>query len=277
MTMFRTHRALLLACLTVANVATSARAQGGYPYPNSPGYPANLWLWPGSTIEGDIDRGMGIYLMGAGVYNYDSAWANAINWETARREIEYLEMCHRMQARIYALRKASEHERIEQFRKETVDRYRTAPTARDVESGNALNLAYWDLSAAIGYLQKSREAPVSIPSALVKQLPLQYAPEAITFQLGSVTPDRVPQPPRARVGGVGCEPFHKYVGELNDLPVTTLADLLRFMQLNHFQFAAARTPAERASMIRLYPALAKLRESVTQSLKAGTELSATTP
>jgi hypothetical protein len=275
--MFRTRLPLTLACLIFATVGSSARGQNFYPYPYSPGYPANLWVWPGSTIEGDIDRGMGIYMMGAGIYNYDSAWAAAINWETARRENEYLAMCHREQLRIYAANRARQHARIEHSRTETDDRYRHAPTARDVESGNALNLAYRELAVAIDYLHKSREAALPIPSALVKQLPLQYAPNALTFQLESVAANRLPRPRRAQLVGAEVAPFDKYLGELNDLPVTTLADLLRFMQIHHFQFGAAETPAQRECMIRLYPALTKLRDTVLQPPKTENASTETSP
>ena len=57
------------------------------------GYPS-YWYWAGSTVQGDILRGMGAYEIGAGVYNQATANAQAINAQTAMRifllEEEYI-------------------------------------------------------------------------------------------------------------------------------------------------------------------------------------------
>src|SRR5262245_62118100 len=95
-----------LVGLIVATVSSSARAQlpPWYAYP--PAYPPPLWLWPGSTIEGDVDRGMGVYLMGAGVYHYETAVAAWFHSERIRREDLILELDQRIRSRRYAQRKA---------------------------------------------------------------------------------------------------------------------------------------------------------------------------
>jgi hypothetical protein len=76
--MSRTRSVFVLSGLIIATVATRAHAQYPYPYPYAPANVPSLWLWPGSTIEGDIYRGMGVYRMGAGVHEYNHAWAAAI-------------------------------------------------------------------------------------------------------------------------------------------------------------------------------------------------------
>ncbi len=262
--MFGKRLLLGLAGLFLATATTSASGQVYYPYPCPYPYPysADLYLWPGSTLEGDIDRGMGVYLMGAGVYNYYTAWAGLINWERWRRECEFIEMSQQIQNRRYVLKRAAQHEMRERNRKKIEDRHRQSPTARDVVCGDALNSAFREITTASEILRDSREAAMPIPSDLVRQIPLRHAPHALTFQLERVSASRLPIAIRRYVAGAEANAFAKYVRRLNTQPTTTLGELLNFMQVFQLQFGVAETPSQRLAFHKLYSRLATVTDRI---------------
>jgi hypothetical protein len=248
-------RARILVVVTgmiVAAPSGAAHAQVYYGYPQSPPYYEETWLWPGSTIEGDYARGMGAFLTGAGAYNYMTALADAIEAETLRRQIEYVEMSHRQQARIYAQRKASRHHQHERYRKETENRYRTAPTAWDVESANALNFTIREHSLRGDYDGGSGGADMPIPSGLVKQLPFRYAPSGLTFRLGDLMAGRLPSAVRAQVVRADFDRFQSFLTELDERTTTSVGKLVRFMQAFHVQLTRAQTAREIAGLTKLH-------------------------
>jgi AraC-like DNA-binding protein len=89
--MVRTMR--LAAVLTVLLTAgVEARAQYGYGY--GYGYPAGYagygWGGWGSTRGGSLARGLGVFSMGRGVYNLDTAQTRSINTNTVMRWNNFL-------------------------------------------------------------------------------------------------------------------------------------------------------------------------------------------
>ena len=98
-----------------------------------------LFIGPGSTVPGDFARGEGIRLEGAGIYNYDTAVANAINTDTYIKWNEY----------IYNSMKNMERERSERVRayekgrnanyRAILERIGDNPDWRDLKQGDALN------------------------------------------------------------------------------------------------------------------------------------------
>src|SRR5262249_49440007 len=152
-----------------------------------------------------------------------------------RRENEYVWMCQQMQNRRYALRKEAARDRCHRGRKGIEDRYRSAPTVRDVEDGNALNFAFWQVAVPGGSLRLGREPARPIPSERVKRLPLRYAPAALTFQLDGLTAIGLPTALQEHLVRVGAVPFADYVKELDRHSDTTLGELLAFMQAHHLQ------------------------------------------
>ena len=68
----------LILCLC----PVGAVAQYGYPS----GYGGYGWGgWGGNTVQGSIARRLGMFNMGRGVYNLDTAQARAINTDTRMR------------------------------------------------------------------------------------------------------------------------------------------------------------------------------------------------
>jgi hypothetical protein len=257
--MFHSRSVFVLAGLIMATPWSSARAQYPSLFLNSPAYGEGAWSWFGSTPEGDINRGIGAYLAGTGFYQYNTAWAAAIDSDRMRRENDYLARVQEAQSRRYARRLAAEQERINRIRKEIDDRYRDAPTAWDVEHGDALNHAFRLLTASPSVLRRDRGAGPTISIALVRRLPLRYAPGAETIRLDRVM-DLPSLPPavRAYVLGVGADPLADYLKRLESESETTVGQLLGFMQDCHLQFGVAESGMQKAAYRELYQHLASL-------------------
>ena len=62
---------------------SGASAQYGYGYPR--GYGGYGWGGWGHTVQGSMARGLGMFNMGRGVYNVDTAQARSMNVNTAMR------------------------------------------------------------------------------------------------------------------------------------------------------------------------------------------------
>ena len=84
-------------------------------------------LAPGSTAQGDILRGEGVFLMGAGYYNLNTAMANSINTDTWIRLNEYIYQSIKLENHEKALHRAAViAERRENYEK-ILERNRNAP------------------------------------------------------------------------------------------------------------------------------------------------------
>ena len=75
------------ACSIWALQGSSAQAQWGFPG----GFGGFCWGgWGVGTAEGDIARGMGLFLEGAGFYEKQTAEARSIDTDTVMRWNEYV-------------------------------------------------------------------------------------------------------------------------------------------------------------------------------------------
>src|SRR5262252_3575344 len=104
---------------------------------------------PAQTVEGDILRGQGAFLRGAGWYNLNTAQANKINVEAAIRWKEDLRKIQQEKAYYDAQKAESKKLTVEEFRRKMAQRekeLRTKPSANDVQSGVALNALVYDLT-----------------------------------------------------------------------------------------------------------------------------------
>jgi hypothetical protein len=96
-------------------------------------------VFPGSTPVGDYLRGVGIAAAGMGVYNYNTAQANAINVQTEITWNEYVAAVIKNENRENAEHRARMHaQRLEDYKK-TKQRIRDNPEALDVLKGDSLN------------------------------------------------------------------------------------------------------------------------------------------
>jgi hypothetical protein len=257
--MSHSRSAFVWAGLILAIPLSSANAQSLSPFADSPVYGGYAWSWFGSTSEGDIDRAIGAYLTDAGLYEYYAAWAEAIDSDRIRRENDYLARVVQSQSRIHARRLATERDRIARIRKAIDDRYREAPTVWDVEHGDALNYAFRMLTALPSCLGHGGGAGATIPIAMVRHLPLRYAPGAETIRLDRVKDvSNLPPAVLAYALGARTDPADNYLRGLRNESETTVGQLLEFMQEYHLQFGVAETAMQKTAYRELYQHLARL-------------------
>ncbi|MBY0396511.1 MAG: hypothetical protein K2X91_08595, partial [Thermoleophilia bacterium] len=186
----KSWKAAALAALLALGAGASADAQFMYPG----GYGAFGWGgWGGGeTAYGSIARGMGVYAAGAGIYNLNTAQANSINVDTITRWNQYL-----YESQVNANR--SQRLRMERRQAQTVrsvedleKRLREAPTERDILSGSALNMAVEQISDPRVYAKALTTAKTKIGGELVRNIPFQYAAQAITTSVHQIIDQGAP-------------------------------------------------------------------------------------
>lgn len=127
----------------------------------------------GQTVQGDVLRGQGRYLEGAGWYNLNTAAARSINvetWKSYNREVQRIYRDYMMERHNHMQFKKGQTNKLqaEILRKFEEDqrRWRESPTAADVASGDALNALAGDLADPSIAPSSWRTAKVDLPSNL---------------------------------------------------------------------------------------------------------------
>ena len=137
-----------------------------------------------STPQGDMARGAGIYAMGMGRFNLETAKAEAIDAETTKRWNEYIWNSRLESARIYRQKLARQDERFRTNSEAIRLRLRNTPNQVDITSGNALNVALDELNdprlfpKAVYY-----GAKVKVGGDTIRDIPFQYAAAAISISV----------------------------------------------------------------------------------------------
>ncbi len=158
-----------------------ARAQWGY----------GGWGWGGwgggaSTLQGGVLQGAAQYAMGAGMYNLDTAQARSINADTAMRYNDYMARVAAESAKDHAARVNQQFARNQSLYDARQRQLRDNPSQRDVEQGDALNLAVQDLSNPRLGSSALRAANIPVSASLIATIPFIYASERITFMLDDI-------------------------------------------------------------------------------------------
>jgi hypothetical protein len=139
------------------------------------------YIGPGSTVQGDYLRGLGIAAVGAGVYNLDTAMANSINTDTMIRLNEYLagvakqENLANAQHRAWLL--AKNRENYDKVRRRIMEN----PEARDVQNGDALNAVLVQLQDPTIDESSFRFSPVPLSIDVVRRIPFKLDSQGIRF------------------------------------------------------------------------------------------------
>lgn len=190
--MIRGHRPILYALALTAFAALGARAQ--YYYPGGMGYGGGGFGGWGSTVGGDIARGMGAFSAGAGVYNYDTAVANSINANTIAGINQYLYLSQQeANAREHAIlaHRRSLVNKSQATAQQVAQQIRDNPTEGDVDSGAALNAILDQLShPSILGGSTLRLANAKVPSKMIRAIPFRDSSDAITIALDQLTEEK---------------------------------------------------------------------------------------
>jgi len=169
--------------IVLALMAGEARAQyyGGYGRYGWGGWGG------GGTVQGNVARGLGYYDMGAGVYNLDTAEANAINANTVEQWNQYMFSAQQQANQREWIRRhrdiARSNDAIDQLQK----RLREEPNDRDIKDGDALNAALDQLSDPRIHSTALRLIKTPIPGKAIRDIPFTNASEAVTISLHQLT------------------------------------------------------------------------------------------
>ena len=181
----RVRLAFGLAFFTLLVSARHAGAQ--YFYPGGMGNAGGGWGGWGSTVQGDTARGMGAYAAGAGVYNYQTAQARAVNANTLMNFNEYLYQSQQVANRRYAARTAAQS-------KTQIDAYnarqatlRDNPSQADIFRGDALNVLVDQISnPRFSRGSSLGKADLKVPGKIIRNIPFFFSTDAVVIGLSQL-------------------------------------------------------------------------------------------
>jgi hypothetical protein len=140
------------------------------------------------------------------------------------------------------------------------ERVRFRAEDHDIRMGNAQNALLKELARSGSLVERLPGAEVEIDSALIRRLPLNYAPGGVTGRIDQAERGQVP--PRFREKVIGADPvaWRDFTSRLRREPSIPLGDLLAFLHRYHLRFGVAETPEEIAGHRVLYPRLLALAD-----------------
>jgi hypothetical protein len=143
------------------------------------------YIGPGSTLEGDYLRGVGIAGWGMGLYNLNTAQAESINLDSVIRWNEYLAAVAKEQTREYVARKLGDATKRKEFYKAEQQRLLEKPESHDVEDGSALNLVLkqlWDSNVGDSTFRSSAYQ-VPLPADMIRHIPFKLDEKGEKFSM----------------------------------------------------------------------------------------------
>ena len=146
------------------------------------------WVGAGSTPQGDYLRGVGVAAYGMGVYNLDTAQANAINVNTEIRWDEYVTFYFARENEAKARYREAQRERHEENYKTILARIRERPQERDLQNGDALNALLEQLNDPKIQESSFRSARVPLPADVVRRIPFRVDAEGAEFSMHRLIP-----------------------------------------------------------------------------------------
>lgn len=178
---------LAITLLTLL-AGSSARAQYGYPG----GYGGfGGWGVP-VTAAGSHAMGMGAFAAGAGAYNEQTAEARSMNAQTAMGVNEYMYQSQQRRNRDEQQLLAQRQQLVNATAETNYNRILNQPDAHDIHVGDAENVIFDQLVNPVVYANVLEAATQPIPSATVKEIPLSFAPQAMTICLDEYTQGGAP-------------------------------------------------------------------------------------
>lgn len=176
--MIRASSKVLATLVLVSLVTSDASAQFG------------TFIGPGSTPQGDIARGQGVflggagaYLVGAGLYNYYTATADSIYTDTWMRLNEYIYQSARIAAMRHEKRLREKIARDKAHHKAILDRIRNNPEDYDLARGDALNALFEELANPQLNSSSYRLYPVRLSGDTIRTIPFFYGPRDKTISM----------------------------------------------------------------------------------------------
>jgi hypothetical protein len=147
-----------------------------------------MFIGPGSTVEGDYLRGVGVASYGIGLGNLYNAQATAINVDTAIRLNEYIAAVLKNENAENAAHRHAKLQREHDAYNKMRERIFKEPEALDVDKGSSLNALLEKMNE--GRIQESahRYADVTIPADIIKKIPFKLGEKGVgSFSMHKLT------------------------------------------------------------------------------------------
>ncbi len=149
----------------------------------------NMFVGPGSTGQGDVLRGEGIALQGAGLYNLYSAEGEAINANTMINVNEYVYQSIRHEDAEKAKRRAASRARRLANYNQIRDRVEHDPNQNDLMKGSALNALFEQLTGSKIHPSSYRSNSFQLDANIIKRIPFFYGPQQATIAMSRILPE----------------------------------------------------------------------------------------
>ncbi len=145
------------------------------------------YIGPGSTAPGDYLRGVGIELMGAGIYNWNTAVAESIQADTSIRVDQYVgEVLRQGRARYGALQRAA-RDRFDANYAAIRKRIAEHPEAHDVAKGDALNSLLDQLNNPQISESAFRLSPAKLGIEDIRKITFRLPDKGVGFSMQQLT------------------------------------------------------------------------------------------
>jgi hypothetical protein len=173
----------LILCMSSISAQAQYGRYGGYG-----GYGGGWGGW-GGTAQGSIARGMGMFGMGAGMYNVGTAEARSMNTNTAMRWNSAVWQGQMVKNRMYQATVKAGQQRAIKLDKEIQDRLRNHPETRDITDGDALNVLLDTLLNPALADRSLQYIKTPLRPEAIADIPFEVATEGMTVCLDSMTMD----------------------------------------------------------------------------------------
>jgi hypothetical protein len=148
---------------------------------------AQRFVGGATTPQGDYLRGVGIEAAGMGLYNLNTARAEAIHADTAIKVDTYLNTVFRAARDNWTKLDRQRQEQAKKNYNAILDRIQNNPQALDVFTGNALNAAMGELNNPAIQESSFRSAPVPIPREMLRRIPFKMDEKGLIFSIQRLT------------------------------------------------------------------------------------------
>ncbi|MFO0910017.1 MAG: hypothetical protein U0794_16995 [Isosphaeraceae bacterium] len=187
-----TFRVLASLVFLMAVSSRPVHAQWGYPG----GFGAfgwDGWGFGADTVQGATARGLGEFAAAEGLYNKQTAIADAIDVETVIRWNQFVYESQLEANRRRAQRIDRNRNRVIQSAEARRERLRNNPEPRDILQGDALNVALDELNDPRIYTKALEGAKARIGSDLIRAIPFRYASAAISVGFHQLATGSLPR------------------------------------------------------------------------------------
>jgi hypothetical protein len=148
---------------------------------------AQRFVGGGSTPQGDYLRGLGVAAAGMGLYNVNTARAEAIQADTAIKVDTYMNTVFRAARDNWTKLDRQREEQAKANYNAILKRIQDSPENLDVFNGRALNAAMKQLNNPAIQESSFRSAPVPIPREMLRRIPFKMDEKGLVFSIQRLT------------------------------------------------------------------------------------------